>query len=169
MRPHALSSLESLESLHLHSGRLLTLHLEKDRSVIWPSLIVGPVPQELSLSALIPMLYGPDLEVKYNMDPTSLVLFAIELLEGQGGSIRMLRALFLNACAFPLNFHVPKFEHEYLTAYDCTGELTTVQFNKTDTVKESYVFRPSRDGVRPKNSWPSSNTFQNTAVFVVGA
>ncbi|KIK29764.1 hypothetical protein PISMIDRAFT_6533 [Pisolithus microcarpus 441] len=97
MRPHALSSLESLESLHSHSGRLLTLHLEKDRSVIWPSLIVGPIPQELSLSAPIPMPYGPDLEVKYNMDPTSLVLFAIELLEGQGGSIRMLRALFLNA------------------------------------------------------------------------
>ncbi|KAI6011840.1 hypothetical protein EDC04DRAFT_2609708 [Pisolithus marmoratus] len=27
------------------------------------------------------MLYDPDLEVKYNMDPTSLVLFAIELLD----------------------------------------------------------------------------------------
>ncbi|KIK17608.1 hypothetical protein PISMIDRAFT_685058, partial [Pisolithus microcarpus 441] len=32
-------------------------------------------------SAPIPMLYDPDLEVKYNMDPTSLVLFAIELLD----------------------------------------------------------------------------------------
>ncbi|KAI6117237.1 hypothetical protein EDD16DRAFT_1885359 [Pisolithus croceorrhizus] len=61
MRPHALSSFSSLESLHSPSGRLLTLHLEKDQSVIWPSLIVGPV--------------------KYNMDPTSLVLFAIELLD----------------------------------------------------------------------------------------
>ncbi|KAI6032558.1 hypothetical protein EDC04DRAFT_2708097 [Pisolithus marmoratus] len=39
------------------------------QSVIWPSLIVAPVPQELSLSAPIPMLYDPDLEVKYNMDP----------------------------------------------------------------------------------------------------
>ena len=27
------------------------------------------------------MLYDPELEVKYNMDPTSLVLFAIELLD----------------------------------------------------------------------------------------
>ncbi|KAI6116870.1 hypothetical protein EV401DRAFT_1630098 [Pisolithus croceorrhizus] len=81
MRPHALSSFSSLESLHSPSGRLLTLHLEKDQSVIWPSLIVGPVPQELSPSAPIPMLYDPDAEVKYNMDPTSLVLFAIELLD----------------------------------------------------------------------------------------
>ncbi|KAI5996779.1 hypothetical protein EDC04DRAFT_2872325 [Pisolithus marmoratus] len=81
MQPHALSSFSSLESLHLPSGRLLTLHLEKDQSVIWPSLIVGPVPRELSPSAPIPMLYDPDLEVKYNMDPTSLVLFAIELLD----------------------------------------------------------------------------------------
>ncbi|KAI6003430.1 hypothetical protein EDC04DRAFT_2882876 [Pisolithus marmoratus] len=71
MQPHALSSFSSLESLHSPSGRLLTLHLEKDQSVIWPSLIVGPVPQELSPSAPIPMLYDPDLEVKYNMDPTN--------------------------------------------------------------------------------------------------
>ncbi|KAI6021996.1 hypothetical protein EDC04DRAFT_2869789 [Pisolithus marmoratus] len=73
MQSHALSSFSSLE--------LLTLHLEKDQSVIWPSLIVDPVPQELSPFAPIPMLYDPDLEVKYNMDPTSLVLFAIELLD----------------------------------------------------------------------------------------
>ncbi|KAI5982536.1 hypothetical protein EDC04DRAFT_2885136 [Pisolithus marmoratus] len=53
-QPHALSSFSSLESLHSPSGRLLTLHLEKDQSVIWPSLIVGPVPQELSPSAPIP-------------------------------------------------------------------------------------------------------------------
>ncbi|KAI6006520.1 hypothetical protein F5J12DRAFT_831250 [Pisolithus orientalis] len=81
MQPHALSSFSSLESLHSSSGRLLTLHLEKDQSVIWPSLIVGAVPQELFPSPPIPMLYDPDLEVKYNMDPTSLVLFAIELLD----------------------------------------------------------------------------------------
>ncbi|KAI6009846.1 hypothetical protein EDC04DRAFT_2871337 [Pisolithus marmoratus] len=80
MQPHALSSF-SLESLHSPSGRLLNLHLEKDQSLIWPSLIVGPVPQELSPSAPIPMLYEPDVEAKYNMDPTSLVLFAIELLD----------------------------------------------------------------------------------------
>ncbi|KAI6154925.1 hypothetical protein BKA82DRAFT_22420 [Pisolithus tinctorius] len=81
MQPHALSSFSSLESFHSSSGRLLTLHLEKDQSVIWPSLIVGAVPQELFPSPPIPMLYDPDLEVKYNMDPTSLVLFAIELLD----------------------------------------------------------------------------------------
>lgn len=81
IQPHALSSFSSLESLHSPAGRLLTLHLEKDKSVIWPSLIVGPVPQELSPPAPLPMLYDPELEVKYNMDPTSLVLFAIELLD----------------------------------------------------------------------------------------
>ncbi|KAI6154985.1 hypothetical protein BKA82DRAFT_22358 [Pisolithus tinctorius] len=80
MQPHALSSFSSLELLHSSSGRLLTLHLEKDQSVIWPSLIVGVIPQELFPSPPIPMLYDPDLEVKYNMDPTSLVLFTIELL-----------------------------------------------------------------------------------------
>ncbi|KAI6154896.1 hypothetical protein BKA82DRAFT_4072735, partial [Pisolithus tinctorius] len=81
MQPHALSSFSSLESLHSSSGRLLTPHLEKDQSVIWPSLIVGAVPQELFPSPPIPMLYDPDLEVKHNMDPSSLVLFAIELLD----------------------------------------------------------------------------------------
>ncbi|KIO09276.1 hypothetical protein M404DRAFT_132603, partial [Pisolithus tinctorius Marx 270] len=81
MQPHALSSFSSLESLHSSSGRLLTPHLEKDQSVIWPSLIVGAVPQELFPSPPIPMLYDPELEVKHNMDPTSLVLFAIELLD----------------------------------------------------------------------------------------
>ncbi|KAI6007954.1 hypothetical protein EDC04DRAFT_2907435 [Pisolithus marmoratus] len=63
MQPRALSSFSSLESLH---------RLQED---------LGPVPQELSPSAPIPMLYDPDLEVKYNMDPTSLVLFVIELLD----------------------------------------------------------------------------------------
>ncbi|KAI6007947.1 hypothetical protein EDC04DRAFT_2907427 [Pisolithus marmoratus] len=63
MQPRTLSSFSSLESLH---------RLQED---------LGPVPQELSPSAPIPMLYDPDLEVKYNMDPTSLVLFAIELLD----------------------------------------------------------------------------------------
>ncbi|KIJ67074.1 hypothetical protein HYDPIDRAFT_109074 [Hydnomerulius pinastri MD-312] len=78
---HALSSFSSLESLPSPSGRLLTLHLEKDQSIIWPSLIVGPVPQELSPSAPVPLADDAEREVKYNMDPTSLVLFAIELLD----------------------------------------------------------------------------------------
>ncbi|KAI6019089.1 hypothetical protein EDC04DRAFT_2607659 [Pisolithus marmoratus] len=64
----ALSSFSSLEPLHSPSGRLLTLHLEKDQAELFPS-------------APIRMLYDPDLEVKYNTDPTSLVLFAIERLD----------------------------------------------------------------------------------------
>ncbi|KAI6039971.1 hypothetical protein EDC04DRAFT_3089952 [Pisolithus marmoratus] len=68
----ALSSFSSLEPLHSPSGRLLTLHLEKDKSVIWPPLIVGPVPQELSPSASSPC---------YMTLILSLVLFAIELLD----------------------------------------------------------------------------------------
>jgi len=59
----------------------LTLHLEKEQSIIWPSLIVGPVPQELSPCAPVPAALDTDLEGKYNMDPTSLVLFAIELFD----------------------------------------------------------------------------------------
>ncbi|KAG2140092.1 hypothetical protein DEU56DRAFT_735317 [Suillus clintonianus] len=78
---HALSSFSSLESLHSNSGRLVTLHLEKEQSIIWPSLIQGPVPQETSPCAPVPMLYDSNLEYKYNMDPTSLVLYAIELYD----------------------------------------------------------------------------------------
>ncbi|KAI9568247.1 hypothetical protein HD554DRAFT_2101130 [Boletus coccyginus] len=63
------------------SIRLLTLHLEKEQSIIWPSLIVGPVPQELSPCATVPAALDTDPEGKYNMDPTSLVLFAIELFD----------------------------------------------------------------------------------------
>ncbi|EGO24297.1 hypothetical protein SERLADRAFT_449067 [Serpula lacrymans var. lacrymans S7.9] len=76
---HALSSFSSLESLHSHSGRLLTLHLEKDQPIIWPSLIVGPVSEELSPYAPMPIPNQLIPEHKYNMDPTSLVLLAIEL------------------------------------------------------------------------------------------
>ncbi|KAI6039773.1 hypothetical protein EDC04DRAFT_3090119 [Pisolithus marmoratus] len=36
---------------------------------------VGPIPQQLSPSAPIPVLCYPDLEVKYNVDPIGLVLF----------------------------------------------------------------------------------------------
>ncbi|KAH7884517.1 hypothetical protein F5I97DRAFT_1890037 [Phlebopus sp. FC_14] len=81
IQPHALSSFSSLESLPSRSGRLLTLHLEKDQSMIWPSLIVGPVPYEISPLVPIPMVYDAEHDIKYNMDPTSLVLFAIELFD----------------------------------------------------------------------------------------
>ncbi|KAI6039768.1 hypothetical protein EDC04DRAFT_2867917 [Pisolithus marmoratus] len=56
---------QTLRSLNNRIPRRLVAHI----SVIWPSLIVGPVPQQLSPSAPIPVLCYPDLEVKYNMDP----------------------------------------------------------------------------------------------------
>ncbi|KII89926.1 hypothetical protein PLICRDRAFT_107645 [Plicaturopsis crispa FD-325 SS-3] len=81
--PHSLtSSFSSLESLHsAHSGRLLTLHLEKEQSVIWPSLIVGPVPEALSPYVPSPIIHDVNTEHKYNMDPTSLVLTALEIFD----------------------------------------------------------------------------------------
>ncbi|KAK7033068.1 thiamine pyrophosphokinase [Favolaschia claudopus] len=83
---HALHSLtssySSLESLHSNrSGRLLTLHLEKQRSGIWPSLISGPVPHTLSPQIANSVVFNAseELEHQYNMDPTSLTLIALEL------------------------------------------------------------------------------------------
>ncbi|KAI9512055.1 hypothetical protein F5148DRAFT_1165884 [Russula earlei] len=47
--PNIVSPLSSVESLNAPGpGRLLTLHLEKSDSIIWPSLIVGPVSETLS-------------------------------------------------------------------------------------------------------------------------
>ncbi|KIJ52526.1 hypothetical protein M422DRAFT_26108 [Sphaerobolus stellatus SS14] len=85
--PSLTSSFSSTESLHhaSRSGRLLTLHLEKAESIIWPSLIVGPVP--LSLAPAIPLpensqdtALQPN-EEKYNMDATSLSLTAVDMLD----------------------------------------------------------------------------------------
>ncbi|KAI0768055.1 hypothetical protein BD413DRAFT_137456 [Trametes elegans] len=77
------SSYSSLESLHSGAGRLLTIHLEKVESVIWPSLIVGPVPESISPapSNLYPWTTSVTEEAKYNMDPTSLALIALELYD----------------------------------------------------------------------------------------
>ncbi|KAJ7274462.1 hypothetical protein B0H12DRAFT_399944 [Mycena haematopus] len=78
------SSYSSLESLHSHrSGRLLTLHLEKKRSGIWPSLVAGPVPETLSPPIANSVVFdaSEELEHQYNMDPTSLILIALELLD----------------------------------------------------------------------------------------
>ncbi|RDB26281.1 hypothetical protein Hypma_006505 [Hypsizygus marmoreus] len=78
------SSFSSLESSQFpHSGRLLTLHLEKDQSIIWPSLIVGPVPDYLSPLVTDSVIFNAshELEHQYNMDPTSLVLIALELFD----------------------------------------------------------------------------------------
>lgn len=90
--PHALnpslslaSSYSSLESLNAGSGRLLTIHLEKADSVIWPSLVVGPVPEALAPCSTSIFPWFPRVsnitENRYNMDPTSLVLIALELAD----------------------------------------------------------------------------------------
>lgn len=78
-----ISSYSSLESLHHESGRLLTIHLEKGESVIWPSLVVGPVPVSMSPCSLTayPWNSDPSTEVHYNMDPTSMVLLALDLCD----------------------------------------------------------------------------------------
>jgi len=76
----------SFSSLDSHSsprtGRLLTVHLEKEKSTIWPSLIVGPVPESLSSSianTVVVFDASEDLEEQYNMDPTSLALIGLEM------------------------------------------------------------------------------------------
>ncbi|KAI0822461.1 hypothetical protein BC628DRAFT_1327213 [Trametes gibbosa] len=77
------SSYSSLESLHTGTGRLLTIHLEKADSVIWPSLIVAPVPESVSPapSSMYPWTTSVTEEAKYNMDPTSLALIALDLYD----------------------------------------------------------------------------------------
>ena len=80
--PSMTSSFSSLDSLHSpRSGRLLTVHLEKQKSIIWPSLIVGPVPESLSPSPVASLVFDASVEMEeqYNMDPTSLALIALEL------------------------------------------------------------------------------------------
>ena len=78
------SSYSSMDSLHYtHSGRLLTLYLEKEQSIIWPSLIVGPVPDTLSAPITDSLVFHTsyELEYKYNMDPTSLSLLGLEYFD----------------------------------------------------------------------------------------
>ena len=80
--PSMTSSFSSLDSFHSPQlGRLLTVHLEKQKSIIWPSLIVGPVPESLSPTPAISLVFDAsfEMEQQYNMDPTSLALIALEL------------------------------------------------------------------------------------------
>jgi len=76
------SSLSSLESAPSpKSGRLLTVHLEKVQSIIWPTLIVGPVPESLTSSLTNTVVIfdeSDELEEQYNMDSTSLALIGLE-------------------------------------------------------------------------------------------
>ncbi|GJE96604.1 hypothetical protein PsYK624_128030 [Phanerochaete sordida] len=74
------SSASSVESLRSGASRLLTIHLEKADSMIWPSLIIGPVPETVSLpdTSRYPWPSLGIEEARYNMDPTSLVLMALD-------------------------------------------------------------------------------------------
>ena len=79
--PSMTSSFSSLDSSPSpRSGRLLTVHLEKEKSIIWPTLIVGPAPESLesSITNTIIVFDAEDLEEQYNMDPTSLALIGLE-------------------------------------------------------------------------------------------
>ncbi|KIY43833.1 hypothetical protein FISHEDRAFT_67625 [Fistulina hepatica ATCC 64428] len=84
-RPTSLSmqsSYSSMDSLPSRmAGRLVTLHLEKTQSVIWPSLIVGPVPESMSPQMAGSLIFNTsnEMEHQYNMDPTSLVLIGLDL------------------------------------------------------------------------------------------
>lgn len=76
------SSFSSLDSAPSpKSGRLLTVHLEKEQSIIWPTLVIGPVPGSVvsSLTNTVVIFDENDeLEEQYNMDATSLALIGLE-------------------------------------------------------------------------------------------
>lgn len=80
--PSMTSSFSSLDSAPSpRSGRLLTVHLEKEQSIIWPTLVVGPVPQSLSSSlanTVVVFDANEEVEEQYNMDSTSLALIGLE-------------------------------------------------------------------------------------------
>lgn len=72
----------SLDSLHgTGTERLLTLHLEKAESAIWPSLVCGPVPLRMSPAPAGPFSIDQDAEAQYNMDPTSLTLMGLDIYD----------------------------------------------------------------------------------------
>ncbi|KAF7316884.1 TPK-B1-binding domain-containing protein [Mycena chlorophos] len=85
---HALQSLatasfSSLESLRNRSGRLLTLHLDKQSAGMWSSLIIAAAPESFSPSIADSVVYNcsDELEHRYNLDPTSLTLIGVEMLD----------------------------------------------------------------------------------------
>jgi hypothetical protein len=79
--PSLSSSYSSVDSLNPKSGRLLTLYLDKAEPGIWPSLIVGPVPEKISPLQVYPYGGDAEMEKKYNIDPSSLALLGLELLD----------------------------------------------------------------------------------------
>ncbi|KZT29876.1 hypothetical protein NEOLEDRAFT_1127765 [Neolentinus lepideus HHB14362 ss-1] len=74
------SSISSLDSSS-RSGRLLTLHLEKVESAIWPCLISGPAPGTIGCRSGCTLSLNQAAEQRYNMDPTSLMLLGCDLLD----------------------------------------------------------------------------------------
>ncbi|KAI0314603.1 hypothetical protein OF83DRAFT_1135911 [Amylostereum chailletii] len=108
------SSLSSRESLHsTRQGRLLTLHLEKADSIIWPSLIVGPVSPILSACSIGPSSPSDPKEQTYDMDPTSLTLVAFELSDIRNDKVGSFE-YFLRAW---LRAHVPAAAMRLVTHY----------------------------------------------------
>lgn len=79
--PSLASSYSSVDSLNARSGRLLTLYLDKAEPGIWPSLIVGPVPETMSPLQVYPCGGDADVEKQYNIDPSSLALLGLEHLD----------------------------------------------------------------------------------------
>jgi thiamine pyrophosphokinase len=58
--------------------------LEKEKSIIWPALIVGPVPESLSSSitnTVVVFDASENADDRYSMDPTSLALIGLELCD----------------------------------------------------------------------------------------
>jgi hypothetical protein len=77
-----MSSRSSSQVQLSRAGRLLTIYLEKSDSIIWPSVIVGPVPTVIyPHSPSPPGVTSAKDEEKYNMDPTSLGVIGAELAE----------------------------------------------------------------------------------------
>ncbi|KAF5377373.1 hypothetical protein D9757_008037 [Collybiopsis confluens] len=117
--PSSTSSFASIDtSNHIvsggYSGKLLTLHLEKSQAVIWPALIVGPVPDALESSLGYPnSLVGIEVEQKYNMDPTSLTLVALELIDVQKDTVEAFEC-FLRAWHFA---HAPTATMKLVSCY----------------------------------------------------
>ncbi|EKM58211.1 uncharacterized protein PHACADRAFT_182579 [Phanerochaete carnosa HHB-10118-sp] len=74
------SSASSVESLRSGASRLLTIHLEKADSMIWPSLVIGPVSEAISPpdTSRYPWAPSGPTEACFNMDPTSLVLLGLD-------------------------------------------------------------------------------------------
>jgi hypothetical protein len=99
------SSFSSVESLHADTGRLLTIHVEKADSMIWPSLVVGPVPEALSPSGSdsYPWNASVGTESRYNMDPTSMVLLGLELFDIRNDSEEAFEYFVYVGCLFLLS------------------------------------------------------------------